>query len=250
MDLSPILGMVIAAWKKNQGQIRAVIIVASLLALGSAGAFLAGAKAIEQKQLLENLGATLAAIAALIFVAVAKYQSLEDESKQKEKIEQAENKAASKPNEPQLAWDLARLKLESYLNRNLAQIQSIFWLTAIVMTVGFLLIGFGIYKSFESPDNLHSSVIAAGSGILINFIGATFLILYKSTLGQSTDYVRILERINAVGMSVQILATLDPKDAANLKQQTTADIAKQLVALYGRETTSTAKTTSTIHAHG
>lgn len=65
----------------------------------------------------------------------------------------------------------------------------------------------------------------------MSFIGATFLILYKATMAQATDYVNILERINAVGMSVQILETIE-EDDTKLKQKTTAEIAKQLLELY------------------
>ncbi|MFC3139774.1 hypothetical protein ACFOE0_16530 [Shewanella submarina] len=146
-------------------------------------------------------------------------------------MEEVEQRVKENPKETQAAWELARVKLESYLNRNLKQVRSIFWLTVLVMLVGFALIGFGVYSTIESPDKLAPAIISSVSGVLVNFIGVTFLVLYKSTMVQATDYVSILERINAVGMSVQILDTLNDDDD-KLKQNTTAGLSKQLLALY------------------
>ena len=99
------------------------------------------------------------------------------------------------------------------------------------MGVGFALIGYGVVNVYADPQTFEASIVAAVSGILVNFIGATFLIIYRSTMEQAKDYVSILERINAVGMSVQILEQIDETDP-NLKNQATADVAKQLLALY------------------
>jgi hypothetical protein len=126
---------------------------------------------------------------------------------------------------------LARAKLEAYLDRNLSQVRAIFWLTVCVMIVGFTLIVVGISLVYRDPLALNASVLSAVSGVIVSFIGATFLTLYKSTMAQAATYVAILERINAVGMSVQILETIK-QDAGTLKEQTTADIAKQLLVMY------------------
>lgn len=45
-------------------------------------------------------------------------------------------------------------------------------------------------------------------GIITEFIGATFLFIYKSTVEQAIRYTSSLERINSVGMSMQILDTI------------------------------------------
>jgi hypothetical protein len=55
-------------------------------------------------------------------------------------------------------------------------------------------------------------------------------------MAQAKDYVTILERINAVGTSVQSLDTLDGA-SSNLKHQTIADIAKQLLFMYSSDLT-------------
>jgi hypothetical protein len=64
----------------------------------------------------------------------------------------------------------------------------------------------------------------------VSFIGGTFLVLHSATMSQAKDYVTILERINAVGMSMQILESLGDGDH-DLKQETTAAIAQQLLLM-------------------
>ena len=58
-----------------------------------------------------------------------------------------------------------------------------------------------------SKENLNSikslpPIIAAFSGIITEFIGATFLFIYRSTMQQATNYSKTLERINSVGRVV------------------------------------------------
>lgn len=146
-------------------------------------------------------------------------------------ITEQEKRVAENPNEPKLAWDLARIKLESYLDRNLSQIKSIYHLSVLAMLIGFGLIIYGSYMSFQKTENIQPALVAAVSGIIVNLIGATFLILYKSTMEQAKDYVNVLERINAVGMSVQIIETIDDKHL-QLKEETKAELSKKLIDLY------------------
>ena len=152
----------------------------------------------------------------------------------RQRISDAEERVRDYPEKPQLAWVLAQTKLESYLNRNLAQVKAIFFLTSFVMIVGFCFVLFGIVRAFDSPDKLPVAIVASVSGLLINFIGGSFLLVYRSTLAQSTGYVAVLERINAVGMAVQVLESIPP-ESAELKSATTADIAKQLLRLYSAQ---------------
>lgn len=153
------------------------------------------------------------------------------DEKNEEFIVEQEKKVSEHPNEPKLAWDLARIKLESYLNRNLSQVKSIFTLSVFVMVVGFGLIIYGSIMVFQDPKNLNGSIVVAISGLIVNFIGATFLIVYKSVMEQAKEYVTVLERINAVGMSVQIIDTI--KDShSQIREETKAELSKKLIDLY------------------
>ena len=229
-----IIKEMLTAWRVGKRIVRSVITTAIVL-VKLAMIFAIIGKFFPYNQYLQSVAEGIATILGLIAGALAlfvtAYQKSNEETKREERILEVEKRVQENPKETQAAWELARVKLESYLNRNLNQVRSIFWLTVFIMIVGFTLIGYGVFKIYENPEALNASLIATVSGIIINFIGATFLILYKSTMSQATDYVNILERINAVGMSVQILDTLED-DETKLKQQATANLAKQLLTLY------------------
>jgi hypothetical protein len=169
----------------------------------------------------------------ILFIGILAFSSKEIVDKDAQKIEDLERKYQENPNETKTAWDLARIKLESYLNRNLKQVRSIFFLTVLIMLAGFTIIGYGIFKVYESPENFKASILVSCTGLLINFIGATFLVIYKATMQQAKEYVSVLERINAVGMSIQILEKIE-NDADGLKDKTSAEISKELLKLYGK----------------
>jgi len=50
-------------------------------------------------------------------------------------------------------------------------------------------------------------------------------------MSQTKDYVNVLERINAVGMSVQIIETISDENL-KLKEETKAELARKLLELY------------------
>src|SRR5262245_16577616 len=234
--LFDLLKEIVAAWKQGGKQMRIAIALAGcLVAAGGLTAFLSDifwGRYLSRRT--DRLGTAIAALGGAVAVVIYFIQRAKEEVKREEKIEAVERRVQENPGETQAAWELARVKLESYLNRNLAQVRSIFWLTLVVMTAGFILIGFGVYQAFHDAASFKASLLTTASGVIVSFIGSTFLVLYKATMAQAKDYVTILERINAVGMSVQILDTIDAQATA-LKHQTTADVARQLLAMYSTD---------------
>ena len=171
--------------------------------------------------------AGLFAFGGLVFFEVFKVVG---EQRTRARIERVEQRFEADP-KAQNAWDLARVKLESYLDRNLSQVRSIYWLTVLVMAGGLSLVGYGLVQAMNSPERLPVSIVASASGVLISFIGGSFLIIYRSILTESRSYVSVLERINAVGMAVQVIGSI-PEESAELKHKTTAELARQLLSLY------------------
>lgn len=148
----------------------------------------------------------------------------------KERMAQSQHADAS--------WELARVKLESYLNRNLDQVRAIFWLSAVLMTAGFLLIMFSVWLMLQGKAD--SAMVGAGSGVLVEFIGASLMKLYQSIMGQARRYVQVLERINAVGMAVRILDRID-KTEHEVKQQALVEVSRSLLAMYASQPTEAAE---------
>lgn len=185
------------------------------------------------KKSFDLVAGVLGLVGAFLGFGIKVYEDTKENEKRAKKIESLEKEIKEKPDESQTAWELARLKLESYLNKNLKQVSSIFYLSATVMLVGFGLIIFGIYKVYSNPELLNPSILATCTGVIVNFIGGTLLLIYRSTMNQAKGYVEVLERINAVGMSIQILESIDDKNL-ELKDSTTAEIAKELLKIYGK----------------
>jgi hypothetical protein len=66
--------------------------------------------------------------------------------------------------------------------------------------------------------------------VITEFIGATFLFIYRSTIQQASSYSRTLERINSVGMAMQILDTMpDGAKPDDLKNKTKAALVELLI---------------------
>lgn len=234
MFLDPYISVtesLVKAWLTRKKQLRVALVgalVLVLLAIGSQGVSSVG---LLQKSVADALSAGLGVLGAAMALAVVAYQSLLERQARQNKIEIVEELAREHPEKPQLAWDLARTKLESYLDRNLAQVRSIYWLTLLVMVCGFGFILYGLYEAFQSPDRLPVSIVASASGVIVSFIGGSLLLVYRSILAQSKDYVSVLERINAVGMAVQVIASISDT-GQDLRNTTTAELAKQLLNLY------------------
>lgn len=84
--------------------------------------------------------------------------------------------------------------LVKYLNKNLNQIIYIFWLSVFVMIVGFGILVWGVSILFVSPDSVMSAAIVSSAGVLTEFVGATFLLIYREAHKQAEKYFKILER--------------------------------------------------------
>ena len=122
-----------------------------------------------------------------------------------EKITQAEKDIQANPEKTKPTWDLATLKLEAYLNLNLGQVKAIFVLSVIVMIIGFALLAVAVVMALNDPGTITPAIVAGIGGVITEFIGATFLFLYRSALEHSSSYISTLDRINSVGVAMQIL---------------------------------------------
>ena len=127
----------------------------------------------------------LVLIAAVSYWTQRRIQILRE--KTEKKMADADQKLAANPERIKFAWDVARVKLEAYFDRNLIQVNLVFWVAVVVMTVGFGFVLFGVVLSFNQPKITPTSMVAAVSGIITQFIGATFMVIYRSTMAQANE---------------------------------------------------------------
>ena len=142
------------------------------------------------------------------------------------RIERIEVKAEKEPEKVKFAWELASAKLEAYFDRNLMQVFLIFVVAIVAMLVGFGFVLWGVSLAIRNPGQ-NTSWIAAVSGIITEFIGVTFMVIYRSTMSQANSFMQVLERINTVGMAVQILDSI-PESDLKLKNTTRAELVNLL----------------------
>jgi nitrate reductase gamma subunit len=175
------------------------------------------------------IGVIIAFVGTIVAIAqVFNLRRTQQETSQR--ISAAESKAEKEPEKAKPAWDLARVTLEAYFNRNLSQVTAVFWLCVFVMFLGFSIIVWGIAQAVQTPQSNLPAVITGLAGVITEVIGATFLFVYRSTMQQAVNYTKTLERINSVGMAMQILDTIpDDAKADNLKDSTKATVVKVLM---------------------
>lgn len=163
-----------------------------------------------------------------IIVSVLAYASEAKKARKHQDGREREAKAAAdqQPDKARPAWELAFVRMDGYFRRNLGQVQAIFWVAVGVMIAGFVVVTSGIISVFERPDRLTPAAVVTGSGVITQFIGATLMVIYRSTLEQAGG--AILERINPVGMAVQILDEI-PETETQAKSSARVEIANALV---------------------
>lgn len=147
-------------------------------------------------------------------------------------IEIARAKVEAEPAKAKPAWDLATAKLEAYLALNLKQISSIFYTSIIVMLVGFIFIMIATFLALQNPNVITPAIIAGIGGVITEFIGATFLLLYRSAIEHSGKYINTLDKTSSVGVAIQILDNITTENDEKAKDKITEakiEIAKLLL---------------------
>lgn len=229
--LNHVIQNVIRAWQRNIKNIRWLIGLALVFVIIGLG-FAVYVDAWDLSKETGYVGLFFFATGFLILILVAAQEQVRNEQKAEQEVKEVQELARANPDKPEYAWDLAKTKLERYLDRNLSEARGIFVLTTIVMLAGFVLVFYGVVRAFSNPEGLSVSIVSAASGVVLSFIGGSFMLIYRSVLAQSANYVSMLERINAVGMAVHIASTVPDSDG-KLKAETTAALARSLLNMYG-----------------
>jgi hypothetical protein len=146
------------------------------------------------------------------------------------RLRQLRNRTNDRLSQTHVAWEIASLKLEAYFDRNLIQVNLVFWVAVFVMAVGFGFVLAGVVLSYRNSKDLSTAGLAAISGIITQFIGVTFMVIYRSTMRQANDFMSVLERINTVGMAVHELDRI-PDNPPELKNAVRAHVVELLISV-------------------
>jgi hypothetical protein len=105
------------------------------------------------------------------------------------------------------------------------------------MLLGFIVMVVGVAYAIvhAGTSDATGALLPTAAGLITQFIGATFLFVYRSTIQQAIRYVQTLERMNTVGMAMAVLESINQSSDADLSDRTKAAIALALLANYGSE---------------
>jgi hypothetical protein len=161
--------------------------------------------------------------AVIIFVATLvlfyslerKYRLIREHEEQR--LQAAQARVQANPDKASPTWELAGANLEKYFARNLSQVRQVFYVAVGVMLAGFSFVLYAIYAQVTwqaswlaqhpnvAPTITPPTWIASISGLITQFIGATFMVIYRSTMAQANEFVTVLNRTNTVGIAMKVL---------------------------------------------
>lgn len=119
------------------------------------------------------------------------------------------------------------MNLNAYYTLVKTQTQNSFIGSMVAAMLGFVLILLGLVISFQRGDeNLVGSIIAVGSGIIIEFIAGVFFVLYNRTVRQLKGYHDSLIGVQNILLSFRVVEGM--KDEVQ-KQQVAKDTVKYLL---------------------
>jgi TRAP-type C4-dicarboxylate transport system permease large subunit len=166
-----VIASLLNAWQRGETKLRAAMTFGALSGTAAAVIAALGHNSVIDPNVAAPIAIGAATFAFMALVVVLAYERVVEQRAREQQIESVEERVREHPEKPQFAWDLARTKLENYLDRNLAQVRSIYWLTLLVMLCGFGFVMYGLFQASAYPEKLPVSVIASASGVLISFIG-------------------------------------------------------------------------------
>jgi hypothetical protein len=152
-------------------------------------------------------------VVVAVYLTNRKLRALDQ--REQEEFERAKLLAKKNPGQASPAWEAASTNLQAYFKRNLAQVKHVFWVAVSVMLAGFGFVLWGVMLSLRDPSQLTpTSKIATLSGLITQFIGATFMVIYRSTMTQANEFVVVLDRINTVNIAMKVLDSIPESEAA------------------------------------
>lgn len=129
-------------------------------------------------------------------------------------------------------------RLDAYLSLNIKQINMIFYTSLIVMTIGFIMIIVAIILALINPIKTTPAIVAGVGGVITEFIGATFLIMYRSAIEHSGRYIQTLDKASSAEQAINILDNIGAQNEDEKRNiiEAKTEIAKLLLTMQKENT--------------
>ena len=142
----------------------------------------------------------------VIFILTV-FQPFDDKREQQEEKIKREEK--EQPDKIKPTWEYGKVELMEQLEVTKKHIRITFWCSIFAIIGGLFL----IFKIIVTQDlDRDISILGAIGGVIAEFIGGTLLLMYKSLISQLNENLKILERLNFVGIGIKILDTIESDD--------------------------------------
>lgn len=179
----------------------------------------------------KSLG-TLLILLGVIFIFTSSIKEKKEEIKERKEIkeekEEIKEKEDKNPDKIRPVWEFAATEMKEQMSILRNQATNIYKVSRNIIIIGFI----GIVISFFytlSGINSNAALLSVIASILIEFIGATLMVIYKTTILQLNENLKILEKLNFVGMGIKILDTMNQDQQAEKLNETKCEIAKNLI---------------------
>ena len=144
-----------------------------------------------------------------LFSAIINLLFFSSNNKSSEQQEELKKKKKEQPDKIKPTWEYGKIELMEQLEVTKKHIRVTFWCSIFAIIGGLFL----IFKITIIQDlDRDISILGAIGGVIAEFIGGTLLLMYKSLISQLNENLKILERLNFVGIGIKILDTIESDD--------------------------------------
>lgn len=144
-----------------------------------------------------------------LFSAIINLLFFSSNNKSSEQQEELKKEEKEQPDKIKPTWEYGKIELMEQLEVTKKHIRVTFWCSIFAIIGGLFL----IFKITIIQDlDRDISILGAIGGVIAEFIGGTLLLMYKSLISQLNENLKILERLNFVGIGIKILDTIESDD--------------------------------------
>lgn len=150
------------------------------------------------------------------------YIEEKEKIKEKKEIRQEEK---DNPNKIKPVLDYAKIELQEQMTNIRSQSRVVFIASIFFIIIGLIII---IYMFLFKDNSIKVSIITAFGGIIAEIIGGGLLVMYRYLMVQLNENLKILERLNIIGVSTKILDTLEIENMEEINKAK-IELAKKII---------------------
>jgi hypothetical protein len=122
----------------------------------------------------------------------------------------------------------SHIKLTSYIDNHLKKSNEIYNISTKLSYFGYILLLIGGCLAFFKSDSFQMAILISVSGIILNFISSIILVIFKSLMEQTKNYLAILEKTSLIGVSWFLSEQITDREA---REKLLSEVALKILEL-------------------